>query len=78
MPKPLKVIQTGANLMSNRFQPYEEIQTEAVLRYEQKSKYVCDSILKTSKANSHATVRRRCQIEVQVESGRWPKSRMMF
>ena len=33
MPKPLKVIQTGANLMSNRFQPYEEIQTEAVLRY---------------------------------------------
>jgi len=31
VPKPLKVIQTGANLMSNRFQPYEEIQTEAVL-----------------------------------------------
>merc|ERR1719394_8036 len=29
--KPLKVIQTGANLLSNRFKPYEEIQTEAVL-----------------------------------------------
>jgi len=29
--KPLKVIQTGANLLSNRFQSYQEIQTEAVL-----------------------------------------------
>ena len=26
--------------MSNRFQPYEEIQTEAVLRYQEKSIYV--------------------------------------
>ena len=43
VPKPLKVIQTGANLMSNRFQPYEEIQTEAVLRYQ------VHFILKTSK-----------------------------
>ena len=40
VPKPLKVIQTGANLMSNRFQPFEEIQTEAVLRFEEKSIYV--------------------------------------
>lgn len=31
VPRPLKVIQTTANLLSNRFQPYEEIQTEAVL-----------------------------------------------
>nr|XP_022907992.1 exostosin-2 isoform X1 [Onthophagus taurus] len=29
--KPLKIIQTRANKLSNRFYPYEEIQTEAVL-----------------------------------------------
>jgi len=29
--KPLKIIQTEANLLTNRFYPYEEIETEAVL-----------------------------------------------
>jgi glucuronyl/N-acetylglucosaminyl transferase EXT2 len=29
--KPLKVIQTKANKLSNRFYPYEEIETEAIL-----------------------------------------------
>ncbi|XP_037073398.1 exostosin-2-like [Pollicipes pollicipes] len=29
--KPLKVVQTGANLLSNRFYPYDEIETECVL-----------------------------------------------
>lgn len=29
--KPLKVIQTRANKLSNRFYPYDEIETEAIL-----------------------------------------------
>jgi glucuronyl/N-acetylglucosaminyl transferase EXT2 len=29
--KPLKVIQTKENKLSNRFYPYEEIETEAIL-----------------------------------------------
>lgn len=29
--KPLKVIRTKANKLSNRFYPYEEIETEAIL-----------------------------------------------
>lgn len=29
--KPIKVIRTKANKLSNRFYPYEEIQTEAIL-----------------------------------------------
>lgn len=29
--KPLKIIQTKANKLSNRFYPYEEIETEAIL-----------------------------------------------
>lgn len=31
IPKPLKVIQTKSNKLSNRFYPYPEIETEAVL-----------------------------------------------
>lgn len=31
MSKPLKVIQTKENKLSNRFYPYDEIETEAVL-----------------------------------------------
>lgn len=31
MNKPLKVIQTKENKLSNRFYPYDEIETEAVL-----------------------------------------------
>ena len=30
MSKPIRIIQTEANILSNRFIPYDEIQTEAV------------------------------------------------